>query len=207
MFKKTASSVKMTYDISDAEKMYAEHAILAFNKLLVGIRKFVDHLDKMSIPFKGNVQVPPEQIWKAKTTFRNYRDESTNNLNNVKKLSFDCVKLMNNFMSDTQVEKIMKSFNMAIDDVTKQFDRFTRLFENLQDKDFISNCITAIDAVKKETAQLNQIIDERIKSYIENEILAKSWVDSVGDFNLQMDDKVPFEKELLEAQKEKLQKS
>lgn len=203
---KRSYHVQMTYDISDTEIMYAEQAIQAFDYLLKGIERFSAHLDKMSVPFKENTAVPAEQIWEARSTFRNYRDESQKNLDRIKKLAFSCVKIMMHFMSDTQVEKIMKSFNMSIDDVSRQYDRFQRLFQNLQAPDFIENCVKAIDAIKKETAQLNQIIEERIQKYIETDILAKSWMDTAGDMDLQLDEKVPFEQELLEAQKEKLEK-
>jgi hypothetical protein len=203
---KRSYHVKMTYDISDVEIMYAEQAIQAFNYLLKGTQKFINHLDKMAVPFKENTSVPVEQIWEARTTFRNYCDESKKNLNQIKKLSFSCVQIMMHFISDTQVEKMIESFNMCINDVTKQFERFQRLFQNLQASDFIANCVKAIDAIKKEVAQLNQIIEERIQKYIETDILAKSWMDDSGELNLQLDEKVPFEQELLEAQKEKLEK-
>jgi len=203
MFKRSYH-IQMTYDISDTEIMYAEEAIQAFTYLLKGIERFNSHLDKLAVPFKTNQEVPAEQVWDARSTFRDYRDNAQNYLDIIKKLAFACVKIMNNFMSDTQVEKIMKSFNMSIDDVTKQFGRFKRLFKNLQAEDFIANCVKAIDAIKKEVAQLNQIIEERIQKYIETDILAKSWMDNAGDLDLELEDKVPFDQELLEAQKDKV---
>lgn len=204
--RKNSYNVQLTYDISDAEEQYAEDAIEAFNYMLVSLDRFSKHLDKMLVPFKDAADVPPQQVWTAHSTFESYCDEAKNNLNRIQRHAFNCVQIMKHFTSDTQVDKLMKSLNLSIDDVTKQFERFKRLFNKIQDPAFIKNAVSAIAAIQKEVAQLKQIIEERIQKYIEIDILDKSWVDQIDDQDLELEEKVPFERELLDAQKDKLAK-
>jgi hypothetical protein len=196
----------MNYDISDVEKMQAEKAITAFSKLIKVIDVFADHLQKMFIPFKENQDITPEQIWKFRRTFRDYRDRAEENLDNMKEAAFHCAQIMMTFMSDTQVEKLMKSFNMSIDDVSKQFRIFKDYFNNLQADDFKDNAVKTLDTMSKEIDQLKEIVDERIQSYLETDILAKSWVDEAGGDN-HIEEKVPYDSKLFDAQQQELSKT
>ena len=202
---KRSYQVQMSYDISDAEHMYANNAIAAFDVLLGSIKLFSGQLDKMLIPFKENQDITSEQIFKFRSTFRGFRDEALTRLNDVKSKAFSCVAIMMHFVSDTQVEKIMKSFNMCVEDVTKQLKIFSILFDNLQAQDFKTNIVKSIQAIKKETAQLKQIIEERIQNYLETDILAKSWTDTAGDRDNKLKEKIPYDVELFNQQQTALQ--
>ncbi len=204
--RKNSYHVQLTYDISDTEEKYANDAIEAFNYMIVSLNRFSEHLDKMLIPFKDAEDVPVQQVLTARVTFRSYCDEAKRNLNRIQRHALNCVQIMKHFTSDTQVDKLMKSLNLSIDDVTKQFERFARLFSKVQDPSFIKNSVSAIAAIQKEVAQLKQIIEERIQKYIEIDILDKSWVDHIDDEDLELEEKVPFERELLDAQKNKIRK-
>ena len=204
---KRSYNIQMTYDISDSEKMYAEQALHATDYMLGMIESFINHLDMMHLPFTENQDITPEQVWQFRATFREYRDQAKKNWQEVKNVGFKIVKLMNNFMSDTQIEKIMKSFNASLDDVSKQFDAFIILFNMLQSADFKANAVKSIDAIKKETAQLKEIIDERVQNILEKDILAKSWIDQTGDISVNLEKNKPFDIKLFEERKEQLKDS
>lgn len=192
----------MTYDISDKEKLYANKALHAFEYLLSAIESFNTHLDLLLIPFKENQDITPEQIWKYRANFRDFRDLAEKNLDKIKKISLRCMKIINYFISDTQIEKIMRSFNSCIEDVILQFDRFMKLFNNMQAQDFKDNIVKAIDGIKKETAQLKQIIEERIQDRLERDILNKSWVNNEGDVSMYLAKKDPLEMRLFKKRNE-----
>lgn len=178
---KRAYNIQMTYDISDSEKMYAEQALQVTDYLLGVVENFAAHLDMMYLPFKENPDITTEQIWKFRATFREYRDQAKENWTEVQHIGLRIVKLMNAFMSDTQIEKIMRSFNTSVEDVGKSFDDFLILFKNLQAQDFKENAVKTIESIKKEIAQLKEIIEERVQNILEKDILGKSWIDSTND--------------------------
>ena len=158
----------------------------------------------MYLPFKENQDITPEQIWKFRSTFRDYRDQAKKNWKDVQNVGFKIVELMNNFMSDTQTEKVMKSFSASIEDVAKQFNAFLTLFDELQSSDFKSISIKSIDAIKKEIAQLKEIIEQRVQNLLEKDILAKNWIDDAGYVSLNLNKQKPFDVQLFEKRKNHL---
>ena len=201
MFKR-AYQVQMSYDVSDAEKLHAEQALQAFDYLLGSIENFTTHLDLMWMPFKENQDITPEQIWEFRATFGDYRDQAKENIKKMQNTAFKCINIMENFISDTQVEKIMKSFNACMEDVLSQFNDFLMLFKALQSKDFKENAVKSIDAIKKETAQLKEIVEERVQNCLEKDILARNWTDF--DTESKIEQKTPFDIQLFQQREESL---
>lgn len=182
---KKGYSVQMTYDVSDAEKMQAERALLCFNHSLKMLDMASNHLDIMKTPFKDNPEMSPDEVQKARAAIRRFRDKSIENFNEFKVAAFKCVNVMQNFSSDTQTLKLMKSFISSIDDLEVKVNDFADVFNDLESKDFAKTVVTCIENIQKQCEEIDEIIDERIKSHIQSNILAKSWVDAVSD-DLQM---------------------
>ena len=181
MIKKRAYSAMMTYQVSDAEKDQAEKAMRWFNHCVKVLENCEEHLNLIYNPFKKNSDIKPEQVFKIRAALRRYRDKVVENFNNFKKVSFKCYVLMQPFTSDTQTEKLVKSFVSAIEDIETQVNRFIELFSNLKSEDFPKAIVPAVDNIKKEIAQLEQIIEDRIKDHLQTNVLARNWVDNVSD--------------------------
>jgi hypothetical protein len=108
---------------------------------------------------------------------------------------------MQPFSSDTQSAKLIKSVITTVEEIENNINKFSELFNNLQDKDFIPNVIKTIEMVKKYIDQLEEIIDERIKTHIQTNILGETWVNSVQDhLKVNIEDRVPL---LLELNQER----
>lgn len=182
---KKAYSVQMTYDVSDSEKLQAERALLCFNHASKLLDVAANHLDIMKTPFKDNPEMSPEEIMKARAAIRRFRDKSIENFNEFKVSAFKCVNVMQVFSSDTQTLKLMKSFISSIDALEVKVNDFADLFNDLESKDFPKDVVACIEGIQKQCEEIEEIIDERIKSHIQSNILAKSWVDTVSD-DLQM---------------------
>ena len=182
---KRGYGVSMNYDVTDAEKLQAEKALLYFSQSdkLLGIAS--DHLDIMKTTFKDNSDIPHEEIMKARAAIRRFRDKSVDNFNQFKMMSFKCVNVMQNFSSDTQSLKLMKSFISSIDTLEQKVNDFVGLFDDLEAQDLVQNIVTNIEGIQKQCEEIDEIINERIKSHIQSNILAKNWVNSVSD-DLQM---------------------
>jgi hypothetical protein len=202
---KKAYSVQMTYDVSDSEKSIAERALIHFSQS----KKFLDlsanHLNIMKTPFKENPDMKPEDVMEARPAIRRFRDKSVENFNEFKESSFKCVNVMQNFASDTQTVKLMKSFITSVDDLEIKVNNFVDLFDDLESVDFAKNIVASIEEIQKQCEEIDEIIDERIKNHIQTNILATSWVDSVSnDLQMKVEKKTPLLLELFNKRQDQL---
>jgi hypothetical protein len=197
--KRKIYAVDMTYDVPDSEKDMATRIVLHLDFLLKAIKVCEEHLNLIYTPFKDNQNITPEQTFAARAALRRYRDKVADNFNDFKRKAFKCFSLIQPFSFDSQMVKLSKSFVLAIADIEKQVNRFIDLFGNLESKDFGQTVVKAIDNIKKEMAQLEQIIEDRMKKHIQNNILARSWVDTVSDeLQEQVEKKIPLSIQLVE---------
>lgn len=186
-------AIQMSYDVSDAEKSQAEKALMTFDYALKLLKTSKDHLNIMAIPFKNNPDISTEQIIKYRAALRRFRDRSVENFNNFKITSFKCITLMQMFSSDTQTVKIMKSFISSIDDIEKQVNQFVALFDKLESNSFINDVVNNIEKIQKECEELEETIDERIKSHLQSNILGKTWIDGISsELQMKVEKKTPL---------------
>lgn len=186
-------AIQMSYDVSDAEKSQAEKALMTFDYALKLLKTSKDHLNIMAIPFKNNPDISTEQIIKYRAALRRFRDRSVENFNNFKITSFKCITLMQMFSSDTQTVKIMKSFISSIDDIEKQVNQFVALFDKLESNSFVNDVVNNIEKIQKECEELEETIDERIKSHLQSNILGKTWIDGISsELQMKVEKKTPL---------------
>jgi len=189
----------MTYQISDNEKDLAEKAMRWFNHCLKLLERCDDHLNLLYNPFKKSPDITVEKIFQRRAMLRVYRDKVAKNFNKFKRAAFKAYVIMQPFTSDTQTEKLIKSFVASIEDIEIQVNRFVDLFSDLQSEDFSKAVISAIDNIKKEIVQLKQIVDERIKEHLQTNILARNWVDNVSnELQEKVEKKSPLVMQLVE---------
>ena len=205
MIKRRAYLVQMTYDVSDEERTAAEKALLYFNHASKLLQLASEHLDIMKTPFKNNSDVDSKEVMRARTAIRRFRDKSVENFNEFKRVSFKCVQIMQDFANDTQTLKLMKSFISSIDELESKVNRFVDLFDDLETKTFASDVVTAIQSVQDECDDIEEIIDQRVKDHIQQNILATNWVDSVGDeLEMKIKPKTPLILDLFNKRQDQL---
>jgi len=188
----------MSYSVPSEDKDKAEKALVAFDFLLKKLQAANAHLDLIYTPFKENSNITPEQTYKARAALRRYRDKAASNFNEVKKIAFRCYVLLQPFSSDTQMVKLSKSFVFSMSDIEKQVNRFLELFSILDAKEFATTIVKSVESVKKEIAQIEQIIEDRVKNHIRNNILARNWVDAVSnELQEKVEKKIPLSVELV----------
>lgn len=202
---KKSYSVQMSYNVSDSERSQAEKALLYFKAAERYLVQASDYLNIMKTPFKDNQEMGPEDVMTARAVIRRFRDKAIDNFDKFKKTAFDCVNLMQTFSSDTQTLKLMRSFIAGVDDIEANVNQFSELFNDLHAKDFVKNVVTAIESIQKQCDEIEEIIDERIKSHIQTNILAKSWVDSISnDLQMKIEKKTPLIVDLYNQRQEQL---
>ncbi len=202
---KKAYSIQMSYDVSDAEKQHAEHALLAFKSAANLLTQASDYLNILKTPFKDNPDMTPEDVMKARPVIRRFRDKAIDNFDLFKETAFKCVNLMQTFATDTQTLKLMKSFITSIDELEVKVNAFAELFNDLESNDFSKSVVTQIEDIQKKCDDLDEIIDERIKSHVQNNILATNWVDAVStDLQTKVEEKTPLILDLYNKRQDQL---
>jgi hypothetical protein len=202
---KKAYAVQMTYDVSDEEKNQANKALLYFDHVSKLLDLASTHLDIMKTPFKDNPDMSPEEVMKARAAIRRFRDKAVENFNEFKKKAFQCVNVMQIFNSDTQTLKLMKSFITAIDDLESKVNKFVEVFNDLESKSFPADVVKLIEEIQTQCEDLAEIIEDRIKNHIQTNILASSWVDSVGDdLQTKIEEKTPLIMDLFNKRQDQL---
>ena len=205
MIKKKAYSIQMSYEVSDAEKKQAEQALLYFAGALKILQQASDHLNIMKTPFKDSPEMSSEEVMKARAAIRRFRDKAIDNFNNFKEVAFKCVNAMQLFASDTQSVKLMKSMITSIDELEVKVNNFAEVFDDLQSKDFAKNVVTSIEDIQKQCDDIEEIVDERIKTHVQNNILATSWVDSISqDLQMKVEKQTPLILDLYNKRQEQL---
>lgn len=179
--KKLAYANMMVYEVSDAEKDQAEKGLRWFNHCLKVLEQADAHLNLIHNVFKKNADLPIEKIFEHRSMLRIYRDKVADNFNLFKKTAFKAYVVMQPFTSDTQTDKIMKSFVAGVEDIETQVNRLIDLFSNLKSTDFSKGLVAAIDNIKKEIAQFKQIVDDRVKMHIQTNILSRNWIDGISN--------------------------
>lgn len=197
----------MSYSVTDDEKRQAERAILFFNHASKLLNKASDYLNIMKTSFKAGTDMAPKDVMETRAAFRRFRDKSIDNFNLFKQAAFKCVNIMQSFSSDTQTVKLMKSFISSIDDLEVYVNDFGDLFSDLENQEFSKLAINSIELIQKQCDEVYEIIDERIKSHIQSNILSSSWVDSVGsDLEMKIDKKTPLILDLFNKRQDQLNK-
>lgn len=185
-------AIQLSYSVTNEEKERAEKALAYYKFLVKTIKEALAHLDKIYVPFKDGQAITPEESWKARSALWRYRDANIELFNKLKRISFKCFSIMHEFSSDAQVVKLNKSFVLSIGDIEKQVNRFAELFKELKSKEFGASVIKSIENIKKEVAQLQQIVEDRIMTYIEQDLLNRSWVDLVSkELQQKIEEKIP----------------
>lgn len=202
---KKAYAVQMTYDVSDEEKNQANKAILCFDHVSKVLDLASNHLNIMKTPFKDSPEMSPEEVMKARAAIRRFRDRAVENFNDFKRKSFQCVNVMQIFNTDTQTLKLMKSFITAVDDLEVKVNKFVDIFNDLESKTFPADVVKYIEDIQSQCDDISEIIEERIKNHIQSNILASSWVDSVGDdLQTKIEERTPLIMDLFNKRQDQL---
>lgn len=194
----------MSYEVSDIEKYNAEKAIQLFKQAYDILKSLDNEFNKILRPFKENPSISPEEIMKTRYFLREYRDEMADKLIKFKQVAFKCNQAMSMFAFDLNTTKLIKSFNSEIDVLENYMDDFKDLFNDLKDSKFTENIIKKSELFKKQADEILDLIDNRIKKHIKENILSYSWIDRYNKENkeLTMQQRVPLLLQIENSQKQ-----
>ena len=184
---------QISFKIPDQEKKLAAYCIDLLKKLEEEILfkttvkgEYKDLLDIMYNPFTENSGITPEHSKKIEPQLKIYCGLLETNLTSIKQYSVNILNVLKKFDSDSDVASMNKSFYDQIDGVDKEIAIFTRIATNVENKDFQQNIIKSIDILRKNGAQLKQLISERIIPYLRKDVLGEDWTTEIKQ-DLQQD--------------------
>ena len=146
----------------------------------------VDILDIMYNPFNEHSGITNEQAEKIKSHINIFIELLNNNMISVKNYAVECLNVLEKFKSDSNVASMNKSFFDNVDNIDKEVKMFVKVLENTGNKEFQSDAVNSIKVLKKSSAQLKQLIEERIIPYLRKDILGEDWTTEIKQ-DLQQD--------------------
>jgi hypothetical protein len=201
---KYAQVVEMSFGVPDSEKAIAKKAVQAFRRVMDKVEVMEDHLNIIYNPFSSHKNVSVDSVYDNRGALIRYKNRARENFNRLARAGMICIMHMNYFSSDTHSIELMKSFVDSVKDIEDQMEVFESVFENFKSKDFRDNVIKVIQGIKKQDAQLVKLINDRILTHINANILATNWQDNLSEeLNLRIKEKEPYIKRLyLEREKQ-----
>ncbi|HVI41799.1 MAG TPA: hypothetical protein VM577_14195 [Anaerovoracaceae bacterium] len=206
MFTKLANTIEMSFEIPQSEKDIAASASEKFDGVVNALGVAKDHLDIMYNPFKKHENISTEAVAARRGVISRFKRQVKENYNKVKASGLKAMQLLNYFATDTHTLELINSFKDSIQDVEKQVTIFMDILDDYKSPDFRANVVSAIEGVKKQSAQVEQLIKERIIDHIDANILAKNWVSNIGDaLHMKIQDRVPLVTELFNERQKALE--
>jgi len=204
MIKKKAYSIQMSFNTPQSDKKLAEKAGEQFESMLASLKLAVEYLEHIYYPFKKYDNFDPSIISQYRNTFYKYRDEVKNKFDDINQKSRHCIRLMNHFGVDTSVEDVMSSFTSQFKELNSMVALFLSIFDDLNDPELKKNIISTIDSIKKNTNQIKQLINDRILDYLDTNVLAKSWTDTLDENQDETNERTPLVMRLFQERQEAL---
>ena len=175
---KLAETIEMSIDIPDSEKKTAAKLVLRLERLLKKLNSFNQHLNILYDPFKAHETVSEESVDKYRGSLWKYLNQVNENFDELKDIMVLCVQDLNKFSSGTDINEMTSAFTDDFGDIEKQEENLTHVISNWDSDDFRNKVVTAMENLKKEIAELKQLIEDRLIDHINENILGKSWLDS-----------------------------
>lgn len=206
MFNKLANTIELSFEVPQSEKDIAASAIERLDFVSNAIALAKDHLDIMYIPFKKYDNISEKAITERRGVISRFKNQVKENYNKVKAHAWKVIQILNYFKTDTHIMELSNSFKDTIQDLEKQVIIFMDVLDDYKSPDFKNNVVAAIDAIKKQSAQTETLIKDRIIDHIDTNILVNNWVNNTGDvLNLKIQDRVPLVTELFNERQKALE--
>lgn len=174
---KLAETIEFSIDIPDSEIKTAGRIVMRLEKLSKKLDNFVDHINLLYNPFKEHNTVSEESVNKYRGTLWDYRNKVIENFEALKDIAGVVVKDMKSFNFDTHIVELVSAFTDEVGDIEDQVKFLTDAIANYDHTSYKDNVTSCAEAVKKEVAELNKFIYDRIIDHMNSNILGKNWVE------------------------------
>lgn len=182
MIDKIAYQVQMSFDVPKEEKHLAEKCIEYFSLVMNHCELTNDYLNKIYDPFSSEgASATPEELHEKRGLLNRYKQSLKKRYNKIKLLAFYAMQLFNNFSNDTRSIELINAFESDFNILIKSVEDVLDVLSNYKSESFKDSLLASIDIVKKESAELEQLIRDRIIDHLNSNILNTSWSKDLGE--------------------------
>ncbi len=182
MIEKIAYQVQMSFKVNDEEKHTAQKCVEYFSMLMNNCDLANDFLSKIYEPFsEEGAEVSAKDLHDKRGLLNRYKQSLKKRYNKIKLLAFYALQTFNKFSNDTHSIELITAFESDFNVLIKGVEDVLDVLSNYKSDSFKDALIAAIDIVKKESAELEQLIRDRILDHINNNILNVSWSKDLGE--------------------------
>ena len=179
---KNAVTQQLSYEIPKSEKKVIKTCIDQLEELLASeINIYSNQLDVMYKSFKDHPGITIEQVEKIQNYLDMYLDKLNDYLKNLKIKSLKCIQILQKFQSDTDIFSMLKSLDEILDNLKLYQDMLSKTIKEEKSEDFQQTAIKCLESIKREVAQLKQLISETIISYLNKNILGNNWSSDIKE--------------------------
>lgn len=199
--KKLAFQIEMSFDIPDDEKEAARQCDGFLTDFLNKIRLIEQHLQNIYDPFSKATTLDAEKLYQKRGAISRFAQEIKENAHELQVIALNVIKCLSQFGVDTKVEELKAAFKDSIADINHDTDTLLDCLEDLKHNQFRERVVSAIDNLKKNSLQIELLITDRLKEFLNSDILNKDWVSSLSEEqNMTIEDKKPLIIQLQEEQ-------
>lgn len=190
MINKLASTLDLSFKVPDTEKKTAQQAIESFFSTINALSIAKDHLDILHSPLKKAQEIPAETLYEFRGKFNRFRSQVKKNFMQVKSHAFEALNKLNYFSTDTHCTELISAFKEGMDDVINAATKLLEALDDYKVDDFKDKVVIAMDNIKKESAQLENLIRDRIIDHIKQNIIGESWMTDSDEVK-KLEEKIP----------------
>ncbi len=190
MINKLASTLNMSFKVSDTEKETAQSAIESFFSTINSLSIAKDHLDILYSPLKKAQEIPSDTLVEYRGKLNRFRSQVKKNFMQVKTHAFEALNRLNYFSTDTHCAELISAFKEGMDDVMNAATKLLEALDDYKVDDFKDKVVIGIENIKKESAQLENLIRDRIIDHIKQNIIGESWMTD-SDEPKTLEEKIP----------------
>lgn len=188
-----ADSITMSFKVPESEKQIARDCLELLSLILNKCSLANEHLDIIYNPFSKYENISLEAINKKKGAFNRFKQQVKKNYEEIKTYSAYFIKKLSSFNNDGHCAELISAFTDSFKDLENSVEDLLSSLSDLTDQNFRQNIIINIENIKKESSQLEQLINARIMKYLNEDVLGKNWInDSIEKNNISIDEKEPI---------------
>jgi hypothetical protein len=190
MITKLAAALEMSFKVPDSEKEIANHAVKNFSYVINSISIIKNYLDKLYDPFKTADSIPKDDLIKFRGRLNLIKLQVKKHFTTLQKISIKSLKSLNYFSTDTHCIELINTFKESISDVFSAKAKLINTLDDYSISEFKDKLIAAIDNLRKEINQTEELCRDRIIKHLSENIAGDSWI-SDNNYKENLEEKIP----------------
>lgn len=177
------SAVQLIRDIPESDKKIGVKCVRILRLTATLLDKAQDNANVMFSSFEEFPDTSEDKIWSERVYLRKMRDGVIDLFQDFEKPAAMFIKESELFTSDSDFNKLVKSFVSDVAELKKLINDFQELYDNMKDKDFVKNITNVLKGIVSQCRQIKTLIKDRMIIDIKTNILGEDWYSKIQTQN------------------------